>query len=159
MIHRQGANSPKELLRQAQPGDHTAIANIIAAQNQVVESHCIQSSAKNDPQMIQNEMQRLFDQDELRFVVAESSGQIIGCLVRFIPTQATRPMGLQPLSWVNRAGLTCSVNEVEMLAGELHRVLNMDKLSSRCAGERFMVHIRLAIRNDILDNESMDGSP
>jgi ribosomal protein S18 acetylase RimI-like enzyme len=68
------------IIHQAQPGDFPAIAGIIAAQNQITESHCIQSASSEDPQIIQREMETLLAQDELLFVVAEIDGQITGCL-------------------------------------------------------------------------------
>ena len=67
-------------IRAAKTSDLPAIARIISTANQNAETHCIQSSATNDARVIQSEMQDLFDQDELRFVVAELGGQIIGCL-------------------------------------------------------------------------------
>jgi GNAT superfamily N-acetyltransferase len=67
-------------IRAAERSDLIAIAQIIATQNQVPESQCIQSSATTDPQITLSEMQGLFDQDELRFVIAEAAGQIVGCL-------------------------------------------------------------------------------
>ena len=67
-------------IRAVKTCDLSAIAQIISTANQNAETHCIQSSSTNDPQIIQNEMQELFDQDELRFVIAELGGQVIGCL-------------------------------------------------------------------------------
>jgi ribosomal protein S18 acetylase RimI-like enzyme len=67
-------------IRVAITSDLPAIAQIISTQNQNPETHCIQSSATNDANVIQSEMQDLIDQDELRFVVAELGGQVIGCL-------------------------------------------------------------------------------
>jgi ribosomal protein S18 acetylase RimI-like enzyme len=67
-------------IRAAKTSDFPAIAQIISTANQNAETQCIQSSAINDAHVIQNEMQELFDQDELRFVVAEVDGKIIGCL-------------------------------------------------------------------------------
>jgi ribosomal protein S18 acetylase RimI-like enzyme len=67
-------------IRAAITSDLPAIAQIISTQIQNPETHCIQSSATNDANVIQSEMQDLIDQDELRFVVAELGGQVIGCL-------------------------------------------------------------------------------
>jgi hypothetical protein len=67
-------------IRAAGRSDLLAIAQIIATHNQSPASQCIQSSVTTDPQITLSEMRELFDQDELRFVVAESTGQIVGCL-------------------------------------------------------------------------------
>lgn len=67
-------------IRAAERSDLLAIAQIITTQNQTPEKQCIQSSSTTDPQITLSEMLGLFDEDELRFVVAESAGQIVGCL-------------------------------------------------------------------------------
>jgi ribosomal protein S18 acetylase RimI-like enzyme len=67
-------------IREAFPGDYPAIAAIIAEQIQRPETHCIQTSSTDDPSAIAEEMAELYAKDELRFVLAEQDGQVIGLI-------------------------------------------------------------------------------
>jgi ribosomal protein S18 acetylase RimI-like enzyme len=67
-------------IRATRPADFYSIAKIISSHNQTPESHCIQSSSTDDASAIAEEIEELYVKDELRLIVAELDGQIVGLI-------------------------------------------------------------------------------
>jgi ribosomal protein S18 acetylase RimI-like enzyme len=68
------------IIREITPTDYHSIAAMIVDQNRNPETHCIQSTSTDDPIAIAEEIKDLYAKNELRFMVAEHDGKIIGCM-------------------------------------------------------------------------------
>jgi ribosomal protein S18 acetylase RimI-like enzyme len=67
-------------IREVIPADYLSIAAIIVDQNRNPETHCIQSTSTDDPIAVADEIKDLYAKNELRFMVAELDGEIIGLM-------------------------------------------------------------------------------
>jgi GNAT superfamily N-acetyltransferase len=67
-------------IREVIPTDYLSIAAMIVDQNRNPETHCIQSASTDDPVAVAEEIKDLYAKNELRFVVADIYGEIIGLM-------------------------------------------------------------------------------
>jgi ribosomal protein S18 acetylase RimI-like enzyme len=67
-------------IREVLPADYLSIAAMIVDQNRSPETHCIQSTSTDDPVAVAEEIKDLYAKNELRIMVAELDGEIIGLM-------------------------------------------------------------------------------
>jgi ribosomal protein S18 acetylase RimI-like enzyme len=67
-------------IREVIPADYLSVAAMIVDQNRNPETHCIQSTSTDDPVAVAEEIKDLYVKNELRFMVAEMDGEIIGLM-------------------------------------------------------------------------------
>jgi ribosomal protein S18 acetylase RimI-like enzyme len=65
-------------IREVIPEDYLSIAAMIVDQNRNPGTHCIQSTSTEDPVAVAEEIKDLYAKNELRFMVGELDGEIIG---------------------------------------------------------------------------------
>jgi ribosomal protein S18 acetylase RimI-like enzyme len=68
------------IIREIIPAEYLSIAAIIVDQNRNPGTHCIQSTSTEDPVAVAEEIKDLYAKNELRFMVGELDGEIIGLM-------------------------------------------------------------------------------